>query len=481
MRAGGAAKGRARAADGTAKGGIRGLIARHPTAWLVTALSVAFVLLGTGAVYAGIANGSSSSAQAIIAPTDTAPPPRPQPTAVPTASHLRTCSIAGPASNPDLMALGASVINTATGEELFDRSGTTPQPTASVLKLLVAAAAIGTLGVNGQLSTRVIDGSSPGTIVLVGGGDPTLATTTNTFYTGAPQISDLANQAMVKYNALHPGVPITNIVLDSTMWDPNDNWDPSWPASERTDGYQPLITALMVDGDRADPTVSVSPRSTDPIGNAGAAFAAAAGLSGITFSRGAAVGTTVLGEVKSQPVSTLISQMLLTSDNTLGEMLARVTSKTMGLNGGSASLQQAIPGALAGLGMQGANGLTIKDGSGESPNDAVPPLFVSQLLVKIKANEKDLGVIYSGMPVGGKTGDLAGRFTGDNAIAAGNVIAKPGWIDNQRSLAGIVNAADGTSLAFTFFAVGDITYAARAALDTLTTAVYVCGNNLSNN
>jgi D-alanyl-D-alanine carboxypeptidase/D-alanyl-D-alanine-endopeptidase (penicillin-binding protein 4) len=62
------------------------------------------------------------------------------------------------------------------------------------------------------------------------------------------------------------------------------------------------------------------------------------------------------------------------------------------------------------------------------------------------------------------------------------VVAKPGWIDIEWSLAGIVNSADGTPLAFAFYALGEgITREARASLDTLTTGVFSCGDNLANN
>lgn len=469
-----------RAATASPIAGVQAVIAKHPTVWLFSAIGVVFLLLATGSLFAGIASGSGR-AEMVPLPAGSEAPPRTQPSAVPAGTHLRTCSIASAAALPDLGTLAASVVNANTGEVLFDRAGATPAPTGSVLKILTAAAALKILGPSAQLSTKVIDGSSKGTIVLVGGGDPTLATVSNSFYEGAPLISDLATAAMAAYKLKHPGDPVTQIVLDSTLWSPSDNWDPSWPVSERADGYLGLVTALQVDGDRSDPTQAESARGEDPIGRAGQAFADAAGLENVTFTRGAAVGTTVLAEVKSQPLSTLIGQMLLTSDNTLAESIARVAAKTAGMDGGSASVGQLIPAALKDLGLD-TTGLVIKDGSGESADNAVPPLFVSRLLVKIRANEADLGVIYTGMPVGGETGDLYDRFTGANEVAKGKVVAKPGWIDNERSLAGVINAADGTPLTFAFYGMGEtISFATREALDTLTTAAYTCGNNLSNN
>jgi len=92
------------------------------------------------------------------------------------------------------------------------------------------------------------------------------------------------------------------------------------------------------------------------------------------------------------------------------------------------------------------------------------------------------GSIRSALPVAGKSGTLSDRFTGNNAVARGKVTAKTGWIDTAYTLAGFVTTADGTVLTFAFFAVGNgIKANAKEALDTLTTGVYNCGNNLSNN
>lgn len=465
------------------RGGIGALIAKHPTAWLVSALAVVFVLLGTGAVFLGLSSAPATEAAVVVpTPSSTAKPARVQPAGLPPASRLRTCSVSAAASDPLLGTLAASVVDATTGEVLFDRAGTSPQSPAGAIQLLTAATAISTLGVDATLSTKVMDGTAPGSIVLLGGGDATLSTNPDSVYPGAPLISDLATQAMAKYTAAHPGVPITSIVLDASLWDPADNWDPSWPTSERTDGYQPFITALMVDGDRADATQTVSPRSDDPVTRAGQAFAAAAGLPDAVLSTGTATGSTVLAEVTSQPVGTLVSQMLTSSDNALAEMLARSTSLKRGLGGSSGSLQEAVPTALAELGMAATDTLVIKDGSGESANNAVSPQFLAQLMVLVRRGDAGLAAVLEGMPIGGVSGDLADRFLGDNAAAGAATSAKSGWIFRERSLAGTVTARDSAALTFAFYGLGDaITFDTRQALDTLVAAVYACGANLSNN
>ena len=153
----------------------------------------------------------------------------------------------------------------------------------------------------------------------------------------------------------------------------------------------------------------------------------------------------------------------------------------MGFNGSSASLAQAIPGGLSEYGLNTTK-IVIRDGSGLSDLNAVSPQFVTLLMAKIKAGTKDLGVLYSALPVAGQSGSLSNRFNGPNEIAQGHVRAKTGWLDSAYSLAGIIEAADGTPLVFAFYSIQDgISSDAKDAQDTLATAAYSCGDNLSNN
>ncbi len=473
--------------------GVAAVLRRHPVAWTVGAAVVAFLLLGTGSVFGGMAY-ASARAEDPPAPSAAArtPDPRPSPSGSTLASRLRTCSIAGAASDPRLMTLEAQVSRADTGEVLFDRSAGTPAPTASLMKVLVAVAAIDVLGPDFQIATDVVDGGEPGTIVLVGHGDATLSALPagqQSVYAGAPKLADLAAQTLTAYAAAHPGVPITRVVLDASYWG-DTGWDPDVQMSERTQGYQSYTTALQVDGDRQDPTKQTSPRGADPVADAGAAFLAALKAadthhlvaSTVTAAPGtAASGAVQLGEVRSQPVRVLLPQMLLPSDNTLGEMLARIVSKNSGLDGTISSLQQAIPRGIAPFGVT-TTGVVIRDGSGESPKNAVPAVTLTQLMRAVQSGTQNLDVVRDALPVAGQSGSLQSRFSGSNAVARGHVTAKTGWIDIEYSMSGFIDAADGTRLVFTFYAMGPgIKSSAQSALDTLATAVYSCGDNLSNN
>ncbi len=469
--------------------GIGRLRARNPSAFTATAIVLAAVVLGSGALFAGAAVGMPPAATiddasavtpvASVSPTPTEPP-RPTPASVLPASVIRTCSIADAASSSRLGTFSGSVRNAATGELLYDNSGAVFSRTASVMKVLTASAALAVLGPDFRVKTTVVAGAAPGEIVLVGGGDITLASTGTNIYRDAAGMPDLAAQVTAAIGS----TPVTSIVLDSSAFT-GDSWQPSWLRKEQVDGYSSEVTALQVDGDRADPSANVSERSTDPIGRAGAAFvealrAAGASVGGAAVSLGTApTGAAVLATVSSAPVSTMIPDALLRSDNTEAEMLARLTAKAVGAGSSFTSLAAGIPQALATYGLD-TTGLVIVDGSGLSDDNGVSPNFLTQLFVKINARQGNLGVIADGLPVAGKTGTLAGRFTGSNADAAGQVIAKTGWIDTGYTLAGIIHAADGSTLTFAFFALDDVSDSARAALDTVTTAAFRCGNTLSN-
>ena len=463
--------------------GLAALIARHPRIWIGVTAGVAFLVLATTAVALGIRAGSS--------PTATSPtgevveiPQRAVPGSPIAATDLRTCSVQSLSSDPALKTLRGSVIDASSGESLLSIDGDKPSRTASVLKVLTAAAALDKLGPDYRLTTSVFEGSAPGTIVLVGGGDSTLSRLESgeSVYKGAAKISTLANQVVAAYAVAYPETPITSIVVDATLWSPADNWLASWPTSDLTTGYLSKVTALQVDGDRKDPTQAVSPRSADPIGRAGKAFAeaiaTASGQPVAAVTTGKATSTAKLGEVTSQPVSTLVNQMLLTSDGTLAETLARVVSVKMGLDGSSASVGQAIPSAIGGLGPDTST-ITVADGSGLSKKNAVSPAFMASFMAQVRGGQDQLNYVYNSLSVAGETGGLKERFL--TSDAKGKVVAKTGHIGTAYTLSGVIEAKDGTALAFAFYAIGEgIGPAAVPAIDALVEGVYECGDNLAN-
>ncbi|MFN4846436.1 MAG: D-alanyl-D-alanine carboxypeptidase/D-alanyl-D-alanine-endopeptidase, partial [Rhodoluna sp.] len=411
--------------------------------------------------------------------TDTNTPTN-TPTVSPTAEG-RDCSVADLAADPRLVGLHAQVLNPATNEVLFDIQGDTATQTASVMKLFTATAALQVLGPNYRVQTKVYaDLNTPGQIVVVGAGDPTLSRVgvgKESVYKGAPKLSDMA----VQINAWVRATPITSIVLDSSYFT-GPTWGADVPDSERSLGYQSHVTALQIDGDRDNPTLETSPRSVDPVARAGAAIKKDIGPVAETAIITQAMAGSKLQQiavVQSQPISKWIKHMLQVSDNTEAEYLARLVSKHLGYDGSFASVDAAVKAGLIRAGLD-PTGLLFKDGSGESENNLVPATFINALLKKILNEEGDLEVIKQALPIAAETGSLANRFKGDNIDAAGKIFAKTGWTKREYSLAGIIKAKDGTDLVFSIASVGEVNQTTKVAIDNLATGFFRCGNKLSN-
>jgi D-alanyl-D-alanine carboxypeptidase/D-alanyl-D-alanine-endopeptidase (penicillin-binding protein 4) len=237
----------------------------------------------------------------------------------------------------------------------------------------------------------------------------------------------------------------------------------------------------MADGDKKDPSKLQSPRGTDPVGDAAKAFAQDLGAK-YDGPGTAPQGAAQLGVVKSQPVSALVTEALQNSDNTVMEMLARLTAIKMGAGNTFGAIDAGDTAALKKIGVD-TTGLTIIDGSGLSGDNRVPPAFLTSYLTKVLNRESGLGVIYDALPISGQSGTLSksyGRFIGTAAVATGHVHAKTGSINGAYTLAGTIDAKDGTTLVFAMYALGNVGDSARAALDALAAAVYNCGGNLSN-
>ena len=440
------------------------------------AIGAATGLILLALIIGGFTLAAPKSSGPTNTPTNT---PTDTPTVTPTTDG-RDCSIAELALDDRLVGLHAQVMNPATNEVLFDVQGDVPAQTASVMKLLTATAALQVLGPNFRVQTKVYaDLDNPGHIVIVGAGDPTLSRAragVQSVYKDAPKLADLA----VQINDWARSTPITNITLDSTYFEA-EYWDTDNPDSERTIGYQSIVTALQVDGDRANPTAQTSPRSLDPVNAAGVALKKAIGplAASATLTQGQA-GENLLeiASVRSQPISKWIEHMLRVSDNTEAEFLARLVTKQLGYDGSRDWVEDSLKEALTRAGLD-TQDLQLRDGSGSNEWNRVPATFINALLKKVLNEDGDLGIIKRALPIAAETGSLANRFKGDNIDAAGKIFAKTGWTKSEYSLAGIIKAKDGTDLVFSIAAIGNVNATAKDAIDNLATGIYRCGNKLS--
>jgi D-alanyl-D-alanine carboxypeptidase/D-alanyl-D-alanine-endopeptidase (penicillin-binding protein 4) len=416
----------------------------------------------------------------------------PDDAAVDTSTEAAPCTANKAMSQKTLGKFHAYVINVDTGEVLVDVLGKELTPSASVIKTLTAVAALQKLPLEYKAVTQVLaTPSEPSTLVLKGGGDFTLSRLgpgESSVYSKPPRIRNLAKQALEK---IPVDVPITKIILDDSFFS-GEAWNPDWPAKYRTLGYVSNITSIQTDGDRVQPNRLISSysfrRGKDPVLTAGEALRASLGERAVNAEL--VVGKTpadayVVGEVQSQDMrQSWLGHMLTHSDNTGAEFIARHAAKAAGLEGSIAGANKVIKLSLRELGLK-PKPLVIRDASGLSNENKVHSKLLAELMVKVAKAENGLDVLTQWMPIAGETGTLRYRFQGKSAIARGNVIAKTGYIPGLYGLSGIVNASDGSRLAFAVFARADsengisVTYTAQGAIDRVVTRFYSCGASLT--
>ena len=441
-------------------------------------LLVLALIIGGFAVSSG---SESASPQPSETPSETVTT-EPGPIAVET--PMKTCSVAEEASNPSLGTLQAVVLNAETGEVLYDRDANKPAATASVMKTLTAAAALMSVGPNFRATTKVFsDPASKSVIALVGGGDVTLSKTpvgAQSIYRDAPKLATLATQVRV-WAERNNVTQIDEIILDSTLF-AGSAWESSWLRSDQRDGWISEVTALQTDGDRVRPAAFTSPKTGRPVLSAGEAFKKELGdfaQTALLVESPTPVGFVEIASVQSQPMSRWITHILQTSENIESEMIAKLVSKDLGFDGSFESFDPAFKRALGTTGLD-LTGVSVRDASGLSQLNMVTPRFMAELMGLVNSEFADFGQIKRSLPIAGESGTLGGRFKGDIKDATGKILAKNGYIIGVHTLNGIINAKDGTTLTFTIYALGDVGSDVRTAIDTLATAFYRCGNELSN-
>jgi serine-type D-Ala-D-Ala carboxypeptidase/endopeptidase (penicillin-binding protein 4) len=374
----------------------------------------------------------------------------------------------------------ASVVDVATGAPVFDLSGARPEIPASTAKLLTAAAVLKARGPAYRITTRVVAGSAPGEVIIVGGGDPTLAAGPTGSYADAARLDLLATQVKAALNGVAP----SQVVVDSSLFE-GASFAPSWLLQDLKDGFIANITALMTDGARrnAKQIKSPSPRQGQPDLAAGQQFARLLGLptSAVRLTPGAArADAPELGAVQSPPVARLVEDMLAESDNIVAEALARQVALARNQPASFEGAAAATLEVLAQLGL-GISGTTLVDGSGLSHQNQVSAQLLTSVLVHAAdPDQPELRSILSGLPVAAYSGTLIDRFHSANtgAAAAGVVRAKTGTLGgfHVSALAGLAVDADGRLLAFSMVTNGAAnTLAAQFALDRVAAAIAACG------
>jgi D-alanyl-D-alanine carboxypeptidase/D-alanyl-D-alanine-endopeptidase (penicillin-binding protein 4) len=308
---------------------------------------------------------------------------------------------------------------------------------ASTLKLVTAATALARLGA--------------GDLVLVGGGDPVLATDDyvahehamparrSAQYTALARLADAIVAAGVR--DVRGAILVDDHAQDRTRFLPD--WKPSYVS----EGEVGALGALTVNGGFGDPLRQTP--AADPAIETGLRLDALLAARHVRVARGVrrigVGGGREIAHVDSPPLATIVGDMLRGSDNYTAEEVMRAVGTGSTRAGIAVALQ-----TMQALGVPTA-GATLHDGSGLAPDDRVS---CSTLLAVLElSSEPRFAAIDRGLAVAGRTGTLATRFVGDPL--AGRLRAKTGSIDNVVGLVGIIDAP--TRMRFAFLASGPFT------------------------
>jgi D-alanyl-D-alanine carboxypeptidase/D-alanyl-D-alanine-endopeptidase (penicillin-binding protein 4) len=394
--------------------------------------------------------------------------------------------------------VSVSVVDVLTGERLYGSAVDQLTTPASTAKLVTAATVLEAVGPVERIPTRVVAGANPGEVVLVGGGDPTLAVDATGTYPGAARLDRLAAQVKA---ALGGAVP-TRVIVDSSLFT-GGVYGPLWDADIPTGGYGGPITALMTDGGRVNPKAKVGKRFASPDLAAGQAFARELGLPKTAVVGGKAPATpdgahaasagpggaspttnsvnpgTELGRVESPPILRLVEMMLSDSDNVVAESLARQVALARGEPASYAGAAAAMHAVLTDLGLPAPHS-ALFDGSGLSRGDKLTASLLSDLLaLAASGGHPRLSGLFGGLPVAGWSGTLKGRYHADSGsqTGAGVVRAKTGTLSGVNAISGMVVTAEGRLLTFAILAdqvpVGQLK--AQSALDRIAATLAACG------
>lgn len=375
--------------------------------------------------------------------------------------------------------LVGSVRDVSSGDVVWEKDASVGVRPASTTKVLTAAAALLTFGLDDRVSTDVFVVDGGRTVVLVGGGDVGLS---------GEQLDDLAGQVRAA------GVKPERVVVDASVWS-QQSWLEKWGQENIAEGFIAPIEPAMLYGARVGASTGDVPRSDSPSMDVAREFASRLGVGEIDVDWDGAVlsaaqGDTAAAEtgqtsktskgekgdaqqvdvarkvasVQSARLVDRVREMMLHSDNVLAESLGRQVAVARGVEApDAAAAGAAVLATLSEAGFD-VQGVHLDDCSGMSDDDRIPASVLSSVLAGAGSDAR-VRLLPDLLPVAHGSGTLASRF--DGLDGAGWVRAKTGTLTTTSGLAGVVTADSGRVYSFGFVSNESEVLPARAALDEL--------------
>jgi len=273
-------------------------------------------------------------------------------------------------------------------------------------------------------------------VILVGSGDPSLNSA------GLDAMARTTATALLAKN-----ITAARVYVDDDVF-PTPSLAYGWKESYVPDSIAPVRALVRDQRNSSDTSAEAARYFRDRLKAYGVT---AAGYYGRADS---APGSAVIASTTGSTLSSMVSTMLLYSDNEIAETLHKQVGIALGYGASWSGARSAQAKQLA---AQQLSAGSLYDGSGLSRADRVSALQLARLVDRAvdPGTQAALWPLKSGLPTSGRTGTLASRFsTTASTCAVGKVFAKTGTLNDVVALAGWTKGADGRVKTFAFLVNG---------------------------
>jgi D-alanyl-D-alanine carboxypeptidase len=174
----------------------------------------------------------------------------------------------------------------------------------------------------------------------------------------------------------------------------------------------------------------------------------------------------LIASENSPTVAEILDWMMLWSDNTLADRLARLSARAAGYSFDFKGVDTIFRELLTRFEIDHSK-LVVVDASGLSKKNKITAKLMGEFLYKIHKDEK-YALLYDSLPISGVSGTLQNRFIKTAPSAVGLVRAKTGTLNGTATLAGYVESTDRE---YVFVALADEIPLGNSALDKARAAI----------
>ena len=333
-------------------------------------------------------------------------------------------------------AFSGAVVDAASNATVWAKNSGTYRMPASTNKLVTASNALTLFGPDKRWTTRVRAGSAANRVILVGVGDPSLKSA------GLDAMARTTAAAL-----LAKRITAARVYVDDDVF-PTPSLAYGWKASYVPDSIAPVRALVRDQRNNADTSAEAARYFRDRLKAYGVTGAGYYGRAN------ALTGSAIIASTTGSKLSSMVTTMLLNSDNEIAESLHKLVGRQLGYGTSWSGARNAQAKQLA---AQQLTSGSLYDGSGLSRADRLTAQQLARIVDRgIDArNQTALWPLKAGLPTAGRTGTLASRFsTTASKCAVGKVFAKTGTLSDVVTMAGWTTGVDGRVKTFAFLVNG---------------------------